>query len=83
VSERAYRALLASDAGSRREGSGGIGGASSGLILLIEGPAYPSVPIIVFVKEVAIILTNTYTKLRALSARRIRKLFDTVRLKLF
>ena len=56
MSERACRALLTSNIGSRREGSRGIGGANSGLILLIEGPAYPSVPIIVFVKGVVIIL---------------------------
>ena len=58
MSERACRASLAGDAGSRREGSRGIGGASSGLILLIEGPACPSVPIVVFVKEVAMILVK-------------------------
>ena len=50
MSERACRALLASDAGSRREGSRGIGGAGSGLISLIEGPACPSVPVVVFVE---------------------------------
>ena len=58
MSKRACRALLTSNIRSRREGSRGIGGASSGLILLIEGLACPSVPIIVFVEGVAIILAK-------------------------
>ena len=58
MSERACRASLASDIGSRREGSRGIGGASSGLISLIEGPACPSVPVVVFVEGVAMMLAK-------------------------
>ena len=58
MSKRACRALLTSDVGSRREGSRGIGGANSGLILLIEGLACPSVPVIVFVEGVAMMLVK-------------------------